>query len=53
MVGQSAECPACGTEFVIPEPSSDDVIRHASGDIDPDTINAMKSKTIRIELGDL
>ncbi len=53
MIGLTAECPACGFEFVIPAPESDGVIRHTSDEIDPETINAMKSKTIRIELGDI
>ena len=41
MVGLETECPACGARIVIPSP-----------DEDPATIEAMKSRTIRIELGD-
>ena len=52
MVGLETECPACGAKIRIPEPDSDGVIRHAAGDEDPETIEAMKSRTIRIELGD-
>lgn len=51
MVGQETECPACGTKIVIPEPKAD-VVRHSVGDDDPEAIEAMKSRTIRIELGD-
>ncbi len=51
MVGQEAECPACGEHLIIPEP--DGLVRHGMGDDDPDSIQAMKSRTIRIELGDL
>ena len=53
MVGQETECPACGARLVIPPPRPDDVIRHAVGDDDPETIEAMKSRTIRIELEDI
>ena len=53
MIGQETECPACGTKIVIPEPKADAVVRHTAGDDDPEAIEAMKSRTIRIELGDL
>ena len=53
MIGQETECPACGTKLVIPGPEADNVIRHVAGDDDPETIEAMKSRTIRIELGDI
>mgnify|MGYP003318132615 CR=1 FL=1 len=53
MVGQETECPACGTKIVIPGPEADDIVRHTAGDDDPETIEAMKSRTIRIELGDI
>ena len=53
MIGQETECPACGAKIVIPGPESDNVVRHVSGDDDPEAIEAMKSRTIRIELGDL
>ena len=53
MVGQEAECPACGARLVIPGPGDDGVLRHAAGDDDPDSLNAMKSRTIRIELEDI
>ena len=53
MIGLEAECPACGAKLVIPGPEADNVIRHVAGDDDPEAIEAMKSRTIRIELGDL
>ena len=53
MIGQETECPACGARLVIPAPREGDVVRHAVGDDDPETIEAMKSRTIRIELGDI
>ena len=52
MVGLETECPACGAKICIPAPDSDGVIRHAADAEDPETIEAMKSRTIRIELGD-
>ena len=52
MVGLETECPACGARIVIPSPDEDGVIRHSADDEDPATIEAMKSRTIRIELGD-
>jgi len=53
MIGQDTECPSCGTRMKIPSPESDDVIRHTQDDADPDTIQAMKSRTIRIVLEDI
>ena len=53
MIGQETECPACGARIVIPSAPANDVVRHGVGDDDPDAIEAMKSRTIRIELGDL
>ena len=52
MVGIETECPACGAKISIPAPESDGIVRHAADDDDPETIAAMKSRTIRIELGD-
>ena len=53
MIGQETECPACGTRIIIPGPGADGVLRHTAGDDDPRSIDAMKSRTIRIELGDI
>ena len=52
MIGQETECPACGARIVIPAVAND-VVRHGMGDVDPDALDAMKSRTIRIELEDL
>lgn len=52
MVGLETECPACGARIVIPAPEPDGIVRHRAGDDDPETVEAMKSRTIRIELGD-
>ena len=53
MIGQETECPACGAKIVIPAPKEDGIVRHSRGDDDPDQTEAMKSRTLRIELGDI
>ena len=53
MIGSDAECPACGARLVIPGADADGMVRHGPGDIDPDSVQALKSRTIRIELGDI
>jgi len=53
MAGLETECPACGARIVIPSPETDGVVRHEAGDVDPETLEAMKRRTIRIELEDL
>lgn len=56
MIGQETECPACGAKIIVPareQPADDNVIRHSQGDNDKARTQAMKSRTIRIELGDL
>ena len=52
MIGQEAECPACGAKLTIPDAVDDGIGRHGPEDEDPDAVQAMKSRTIRIELGD-
>ena len=52
MIGTETECPACGQKLVIPDNRDDGIERHRAGDLDPDQQQAMKSRTIRIELGD-
>ena len=44
MVGQSVECPACGVKLIVPLPEQGPT---------PAQLGAMKSRTIRIELGDM
>jgi len=53
MIGESAECPACGAKLIIPDNRDDGVTRHAAGDVNPERDQALKSRTIRIELDDL
>ena len=54
MIGEETECPACGQKLVIPDGRADDgVVRHGADDPAPGAMKADKSRTIRIELGDL
>lgn len=53
MIGLETECPACGAKIVIPDMDEGDVVRHAAWDDDPESLQAMKSRTIRIELEDI
>ena len=53
MAGQETECPACGARISIPSPDDTAIVRHQLGDDDPESIAAMKHRTIRIELGDI
>jgi len=52
LIGQETECPACGTKIIIPDNRTDNVTRYGFGEDDPDAVQAMKSRTIRIDLGD-
>ena len=54
MAGEDTECPACGARIKVPaDDGPDGVVRHAAGDSSSSGEAAMKSRTIRIELGDL
>lgn len=54
MVGLETECPACGAKLKVPEANKEDgVVRHGTGDDSRSRTQALKSRTIRIELGDL
>ena len=57
MIGEETECPACGARLVVPAPlktdENDGVVRHSEGDLGNAASKALKSRTIRIELGDL
>ena len=54
LIGQETECPACGAKIIIPDNRVEDgITRHSAGDEDPDAVQAMKSRTIRIDLGDI
>jgi len=53
LIGQESECPACGHKLVIPDNRNDGVTRHSADSDRSDRDQAMKSRTIRIELSDL
>ncbi len=54
MCGVETECPACGANFKVPSPDANDgVVRHTAEDDTKGRTQAMKSRTIRIELGEL
>ena len=55
MIGERTECPACGSAITVPDPnpkSEDGIIRHGQDDKDKVRTQALKGRTIRIELGD-
>lgn len=52
LIGQQTECPACGAKLTIPDNRDDGLKRHTAGDVASTTHQAMKSRTIRIDLGD-
>ncbi|MBO5906298.1 MAG: hypothetical protein J6Q84_07765 [Kiritimatiellae bacterium] len=54
MIGEETECPACGAKITIPDTETNDgVLRFGPDDSSLANEQAMKSKTIRIELSDL
>lgn len=53
MIGQETECPACGAKLIVPDNRDDGVVRHGQDDAGKARTQALKSRTIRIELGDL
>ena len=54
LVGQQTECPACGAMIVVPEPApADGIARHSQESPSAAAGQAIKSRTIRIELGDI
>ena len=46
-------CPACGAKLTVPDNQQDDIVRHSAGDDSKARTQALKSRTIRIELDDL
>ena len=51
--GQSAECPACGAKLTVPSAADDKILCHGVDDLDKSHTQALKNRTIRIELEDL
>lgn len=53
LIGQETSCPACGAKLLIPDNRTNDgIFRHSSGDRDLEASDAMKRRTLRIDLGD-
>lgn len=52
LIGQETECPACGKMLIIPDNRDDGIVRHGADSADKKSEQAMKSRTIRIDLGD-
>ena len=60
MIGERTECPACSNIIVVPDPransaptpSSDGIVRHGQDEQAKAKTQALKGRTIRIELGD-
>ena len=60
MIGERTDCPACGVQITVPDPNAapapvagpDGIVRHAQDDTAKAKTQALKGRTIRIELGD-
>ncbi len=53
MIGEQAECPACGAIITVPDNRLDEIPRYGRENKTRFNDQAMKSKTIRIELSDI
>ncbi len=54
MIGEETECPACGAQITVPDNRGNDIFRlKTTADKARAREQAMKSKTIRIELSDI
>ncbi|MBO5648020.1 MAG: hypothetical protein J6S30_04600 [Kiritimatiellae bacterium] len=54
MIGEETECPACGARITVPDNRGNDIFRlKSTSDKARAREQAMKSKTIRIELPDI
>ncbi len=51
MIGEATVCPACGAPIIVPAESEANTI-HATQVNDPKVLQAMKGRTMRIDLGD-
>ena len=60
MIGERTLCPACGSEIVVPDNREQDkpvadpdgIVRHGQNEGGQSKPQALKGRTIRIELGD-
>lgn len=51
MAGEKTACPNCGEPLVVPAESASNTL-HASPNVDAKTLQAMKGRTMRIDIGD-
>lgn len=51
MVGETTACPNCGSPLLVPAESASNTL-HGSPNADPKVIQAMKGRTMRIEMGE-
>ena len=52
MVGEAAQCPSCGTMLVVPRTSEAGTLHSTGPAVDPRQLQAMKSRTMRINMPD-
>ena len=51
MAGETTTCPNCGAPILVPGESASNTL-HASPDADPSVVQAMKGRTMRIDMGE-
>lgn len=52
MIGEATICPACGAPLTVPAESAANTLHDDSQEKDPKVLQAMKGRTMRIDLGD-
>ena len=52
MAGETTACPNCSAPLVVPAESTSNTLHDTSQEIDPKTIQAMKGRTMRIDMGE-
>ena len=52
MVGETTACPNCGAPLVVPAESASNTLHDTSHEIDPKIMQAMKGRTMRIDMGE-
>ena len=52
MVGETTACPNCGAPLVVPAESASNTLHDTSQEMDPKVIQAMKGRTMRIDMGE-
>ena len=52
MIGETTACPNCGAPLVVPAESASNTLHDTSHVIDPKVMQAMKGRTMRIDMGE-